>query len=352
MATISIQSQGDNNFLFGGEAIAPVPYLSSGTITPGALSITYPYAPPSISSISMSNIPTQPLLIIYYNTAQNGYLAYVLSNQTNAQFFLNTPNVYENILPNNTFYNVLPSALSSDLIISEAEANGLTASQAQLLAQTMGQQYDSEMANYVYSGMIYYSNPNANLLDLECHFITSDACSNNPPDGELTIQNFTDYISSIATPYNATLLYYNSTASKSFESFGISVLNGLSTISFFIPDAIWNGFMNLISNGNAGNPAIAPQIPLPMYTETMTSTQQAINVMETTYSPSQTLTVQFNYENNMLPTTNMEKSIYEFNTYVDGNIANQSFNDFLNNSLLEIFVIGIICYIVLKFNGS
>jgi hypothetical protein len=117
---------------------------------------------------------------------------------------------------------------------------------------------------------------------------------------------------------------------------------------------IYNAVVSYFSSGNlAGQLATPIQIPLPEYAETMITTPQALTLIEgmSGYSSSQTLNVQFNYENNMLPTSNMGDSIYSFNTYIDGNIANQEISTFFGSSLLYIFVISIVCYIVLKFDG-
>jgi hypothetical protein len=48
----------------------------------------------------------------------------------------------------------------------------------------------------------------------------------------------------------------------------------------------------------------------------------------------------------------MEQSIYTFNNDVNGNIAQQQQAIFFGTSLIDIFIIGIICYLMLKFNGG
>ena len=346
-------------------------------ITSGLSPSAIPNAPSTISSITTSNIPTQPLLIIYYNNANNGYYAYVLSNQTDASFFLNTPNVYENILPNATYYDQIPSLTNTtnNAIISDLQAKGLNSTQ---IAQNMGaisNQLNNETSAYAYTGSIFYSGyATSSPLVLECHFINSADC-NEPPNGILTIADFTDFISQTNTPYNASIIFYdtNSSFSTNFISGIETTLNGgvsaclnYYTLAMIVSGgsgggcAIASGTFSIINaidsyfvNGNLnGKPITIPQIPIPLYAETQISTPNTVTLIGSYYNPSQTINIQFNYDNNMLPNTNMENSIFAFNIYADGNSANQMINQFFNTSLLEIFVIAIVCYIVLKFNGA
>lgn len=332
-----------------------------------------PNTPSSISSITASNIPTQPLLIIYFNNANGGYYSYILSNQTNSGFFLNTPNVYENILPNATYYSQIPTLTNAiNNATAELQANGQNASQIETFTQNLNNQFNGEVAGYVYSGAIFYSGyVSTSPIQLECHFINSDNC-NGQPNGLLTINNFTNYILQTNTPYNTTILYYDANPSPytSVVSGIDNVINGASNACFnYNPIAILasfgacaidsvsftvnNAIISYFTNGNfAGKPITIPQIPIPLYAEAQTSTPNALTLISSYYNPDQSVNVQFNYDNNMLPTTNMENSIFAFNTYVDGNNANQMMNQFFSSSLLEIFVIAIVCYIMLKFNGA
>ena len=360
-------------------AIANAQSIPIGTTTTipansGLLPSTTPNAPSSISSITASNIPTQPLLIVYYNNANGGYYAYILSNQTDASFFLNNPNVYENILPNATYYNQIPTLTNAtmDTINADLQAQGQNATQIADYSQNLTAQLNSEVAGYSYTGAIFYSGyATTSPLKLECHFINSVNC-NGQPNGLLTINNFTNYISQTNTPYNATILYYNTNPSFStgFVSGietgingGVSACLNYNTLAIIssaglcgvasIGLTVANAIDSYFTNGNlAGKPIVVPQLPIPLYAEVQTSTPNALTLISSYYNPSQSVNVQFNYDNNMLPTTNMENSIFAFNTYVDGNTTNQMATQFFNNDLLEIFVIAIVCYIVLKFNGA
>ena len=336
-----------------------------------------PNAPSSISSITASNIPTQPLLIIYYNNANGGYYAYVLSNQTDASFFLNNPNVYENILPNATYYNQIPTltTATTNNVTADLQAQGQNTTQIANYQQNLTTQLNNEVAGYAYTGAIFYSGyATTSPLKLECHFINSANC-NGQPNGLLTINNVTNYISQTNTPYNATILYYNTNPSFSTGfvagieteiNTGVGVvsaclnynklaviLSGGACNAASVLFTIANAIDSYFTSGNlAGKPIVVPQIPIPLYAEVQTSTPNALTLISSFYNPAQSVNVQFNYDNNMLSTTNMENSIFAFNTYVDGNTANQMANQFFNTDLLEIFVIAIVCYIVLKFNGA
>ncbi len=350
--------------------------IVAGTIPiPAGLSpSTIPSIPSSISSITASNIPTQPLLIIYYNNANDGYYAYVLSNQTDASFFLNNPNVYENILPNATYYDQIPTLTNAtnNAITTELQTQGQNATQIADYSQNLNAQLNGEIAGYAYSGVIFYSGyATTSPIKLECHFINSADC-NGQPNGLLTINNFTNYISQTNSPFNATILYYNTNPSLStnFVSGIETAINGgvnaclnyntLAIVSSGGGCLVASGTFTIINaidsyftNGNfAGKPLTVPQIPIPLYAEVQSSTPNALTLISSYYNPAQSINVQFNYDNNMLPTTNMENSIFAFNLYVDGNTTNQQINQFFNSSLLELFVIAIVCYIVLKFNGA
>lgn len=353
------------------------PVIGTTTTIPvnsGLSPSTTPNAPSSISSITASNIPTQPLLIIYYNNANGGYYAYILSNQTDASFFLNNPNVYENILPNATYYDQIPilTNATNNAITADLQEHGQNATQIADYSQNLTAQLNSEVADYAYTGVIFYSGyATTSPLKLECHFINSGDC-NSQPNGLLTINNFTNYISQTNTPYNATILYYNTNPSFStgFVSGietgingGVSACLNYNTLAIVATSggclgvsagfSLLNAIDSYLTNWNfAGKPLIVPQIPIPLYAETETSTPNALTLISSYYNPAQSINVQFNYDNNMLSTTNMENSIFAFNGYVDGNTVNQQVNQFLNSSLLEIFVIAIVCYIVLKFNGA
>ena len=355
----------------------PTPLIGTTTtiqINSGLSPSTTPNAPSSISSITASSIPTQPLLIIYYNNANGGYYAYILSNQTDASFFLNNPNIYENILPNATYYDQIPTLTNAteNAITMNLQTKGQSATQIANYSQNLTAQFNSEVAGYAYSGVIFYSGyATSSPLKLECHFINSADCDGQP-NGLLTFNNFTNYILQTDTPYNATILYYNTNTSLStnFVSGVATTINGginaclnyntlaiiasvgacnTASVLFTITNAVDSWF----TNGNlAGKPIPVPQIPIPLYAETQASTPTALTLIGSYYNSSQSINVQFNYDNNMLSTTNMENSIFAFNVYVDGNTANQMMNQFLSSSLLEIFVIAIVCYIVLKFNGA
>ena len=353
-------------------AIANAQLTSTIPLSFGLSPSTTPNTPSSLSSVTASNIPTQPLLIIYYNNANYGYYAYVLSNQTDASFFLNNPNVYENILPNATYYNQIPTLTNAtnNAITADLQAQGQNAMQIEDYSQNLNAQLNGEVANYSYSGIIFYSgSATTSPISLECHFINSADC-NGQPDGLLTINNFTNYIFQTNTPFNATILYYNTNPSFStnFVSRTETLLNSgvnaclnynplLSGTGVCIPASIAFTIINAIdsyfTNGNlAGKPITVPQIPIPLYAEVQASTPNALTLISSYYNPAQTINVQFNYDNNMLPTTNMENSIFAFNTYIDGNTTSLQMTQFFNSSLLEIFVIAIVCYIVLKFNGA
>jgi hypothetical protein len=139
-----------------------------------------------------------------------------------------------------------------------------------------------------------------------------------------------------------------------FNSFAIDLSGGLCNTASVIYSSL-NIFDNwLYGKPQNGTPIPVPQIALPLYAEPTIPTSQAINYISVlpTYSSNPKLSVEFNYENTPITGLNMEQSIYTFNNDVNGNIAQQQQAIFFGTSLIDIFIIGIICYLMLKFNGG
>ena len=355
----------------------PIPYLS-GIL---ASSLGIPNSPPTVSGLSTSISPSQPLLIIYYNNA--GYFAYAISNSTdgtnpttNGNLFQEYPNIYENVLPNATIYSPLPTLQQNQLdnILNQSQIVGLNQTQQDNFTNALQTQFATESNSYVYAGAVFYSPPTSQIVNLECYYIYSPSNCVGSPRGVLNFNNFTDYMSSLNSPYNASIIYYmqnpnwqtqvtaggesliNQGVSSclTFNSFAIDLSGGLCNTASVIYSSL-NIFDNwLYGKPQNGTPIPVPQIALPLYAEPTIPTSQAINYISVlpTYSSNPKLSVEFNYENTPITGLNMEQSIYTFNNDVNGNIAQQQQAIFFGTSLIDIFIIGIICYLMLKFNGG
>ena len=354
-----------------------IPYSSGILIS----SSNIPNSPSTVSGLSTSMSPSQPLLIIYYNPA--GYFAYAISNSTdghnpttNGNLFQEFPNIYQNVMPNDTIYSQLPSLQQSQInaVINQSQADGLNITQQSSLVNALQTKFSTETNSYVYAGAVFYSPPTSQILTLECYYIYSPSNCEGSPSGTLYFNNFTDYMSSLNSPYNASIIYYmqNPDWQNSVIAGGASLINsGVSSCLTFNPLAIaltggfcgiasvvYNG-ANFLDNLFSGNPLTQttftiPQIALPTYAETTMPTSQAINYISAlpTYSGNPSLNVEFNYENTIITGLNMEQSIYAFNNDINGNLARQQQSVFFGTSLIDIFIIGIICYLMLKFNGG
>ena len=354
-----------------------IPYLSGLQISSSGI----PNIPPTVSGLSTSISPSQPLLIIYYNNA--GYFAYALSNSTdgtnpttNGNLFQEYPNIYENVLPNTTIYSQLPTLQQSQInnVINQSQVEGLNATQQNAIVNALQNQFATESNSYVYAGVVFYSPPTSQIVNLECYYIYSPSNCVSSPSGVLNFNNFTDYMSSLNSPYNASIIYYmqnpdwqtqiiaggesiiNSGVSSclTFNSFAIALSGGVcgaASVSYSATNILYNIFSG---KPLSGTPITIPQIALPNYAEPTIPTSQAITYISAlpTYSSNPTLSVEFNYENTPITGLNMEQSIYTFNNDVNGNIAQQQQAIFFGTSLIDIFIIGIICYLMLKFNGG
>ena len=355
----------------------PIPYLSGILVS----SSNIPNNPSTVSGLSTSISPSQPLLIIYYNNA--GYFAYAISNSTdgtnpttNGNLFQEYPNIYENVLPNATIYSPLPTLQQNQLdnILNQSQIVGLNQTQQDNFANALQTQFATESNSYVYAGAVFYSPPTSQIVNLECYYIYSPSNCVSSPSGVFNFNNFTDYISSLNSPYNASIIYYmqnpnwqtqvtaggesliNQGVSSclTFNSFAIDLSGGLCNTASVIYSSL-NIFDNwLYGKPQSGTPIPVPQIALPLYAEPTIPTSQAITYISAlpTYSSNPTLSVEFNYENTPITGLNMEQSIYTFNNDVNGNIAQQQQAIFFGTSLIDIFIIGIICYLMLKFNGG
>ena len=355
----------------------PIPYSSGILIS----SSNIPNNPPTVSGLSTSIGTPQPLLIIYYNNA--GYFAYALSNSTdgtnpttNGNLFQEYPNIYENVLPNTTIYSQLPTLQQNQLdnIINQSQIVGLNQTQQNAFINALQNQFSTESNSYVYAGVVFYSPPTSQIVNLECYYIYSPSNCVGSPSGILNFNNFTDYMSSLNSPYNASIIYYmqNPNWQTQIVAGGESIINsGVNSCLTFNPVAIilsgglcnvasvtysgLNIFDNWLSgNPQSGTPISVPQIALPTYAEPTMPTSQAINYISAlpTYSSNPTLSVEFNYENTPITGLNIEQSIYAFNNDINGNLAQQQEAIFFGSSLIDIFIIGIICYLMLKFNGG
>ena len=367
-------------------AYAQAPFTSTTSTIPYSSGIlisssNIPNSPSTVSGLSTSISPSQPLLIIYYNNA--GYFAYALSNSTdgtnpttNGNLFQEFPNIYENVLPNETIYSSLPTLQQSQLdnVINQSQIVGLNSTQQNALSNALQNQFATESDSYVYAGAVFYSPPTSQIVNLECYFINSPSNCESAPSGILYFNNFTDYMTSINSPYNASIIYYmqNPNWQTQIIAGGESVINSaVSSCLTFNIDAIalsaggcgvasvaysaLNIFDNwLYGKPQGGTPIPVPQIALPTYAESTMSTSQAINYISNlpTYSSNPSLNVEFNYENTQITGLNIEQSIYAFNNDVNGNITQQQEAIFFGTSLIDIFIIGIICYLMLKFNGG
>jgi hypothetical protein len=354
-----------------------IPYSSGILIS----SSNIPNNPSTINGLTVSISPSQPLLVIYYNNA--GYFAYALSNSTdgtnpttNGNLFQEYPNIYENVLPNTTIYSQLPTLQQSqiDNVINQSQIEGLNTTQQNALINALQNQFATESNSYVYAGAVFYSPPTSQIVNLECYYIYSPSNCVGTPSGVLHFNNFTDYMSSLNSPYNASIIYYmqNPNWQTSIIAGGESILNSgvnscltFNTYAILLSGGVCGvasvsySALNVLNNlvyGKplSGTPIPIPQIALPTYAETTLSTPQAINYISAlpTYSDNPVLSVEFNYENTPITGLNMEQSIYAFNNDVNGNIAQQQQAIFFGSSLINIFIIGIICYLMLKFNGG
>jgi hypothetical protein len=273
-------------------------------------------------------------------------------------------------MPNSTFYSQLPILSSSEInnITQQAQANKLNVTQINNLTFSIQSQFQGQINNYTYAGAIFYSEPTAQIVQLECHFINDNVCSNYniTADNTLNVSEFTDYLNNIQSqsPYNASIIFQNSN-----PSLGLQVVSGIESGINYMSNACSSGkgiagilcniptfgipylsynLLSLVSGGSI----IIPQIPIPEYAETQLPNSQAISFVSNLYPPSQPISVEFNYENNFYNSSNMAQNIYSFNNGINGNEIQQEQAQFFGNSVITIFIISIICYIVLKFNGA